>query len=380
MSATQPLEIHPPPTRAQRRGLRRFLQAAFLLIGGVLLLELVVVAGLVGYTFLLLGAEDSETGVRAQPIERQTTTIDAPVDPNAAIPEVNVWDRHGPINILLLGLDHDVCGDPEAKYHKSDTMIVVRLDPASGRAAVMSLPRDLFVHIRGMGGKKLTMAHYLGETSRYIPGEGPGLAMQVVRENFDLPVHRFIRIDFDGFNRIVDTIGPITVDVPPSQDDPTVGLIDYQYPDENCGTMTVEFMPGLNELNGERALQYARSRKSTSDFDRSRRQVQVLLAIRQQITRPGVVLDLPKLVPALLYTVDTDLSAPEIFSLARIARRVDLTDIVSVPIDESVVYNDTVVIDEVPQSVLQRDPYKWGEARKRFMNLDATAEIPTTPQ
>lgn len=374
MSATQSIETPRPTPRGQSKGTRRFLQAAFLLVGGVLLLELAIVAGLVGYTFLLLGVDDGEVAAsRVQPIQRGTSPIDVPVDPNAQVPDVNVWDRHGPINILLLGLDHDVCGDPDTKFHKSDTMIMVRLDPASGRSAVMSLPRDLFVHISGIGGKKLTMAHYLGEIYDYSPDKGPGLAMQVVRENFDLPVHRYIRIDFEGFKRIVDTIGPITVDVPPSPGDPTIGLRDTQYPDEHCGMMTVEFPPGTNELDGERALQYARSRKSTSDFDRSRRQVEVLLALRQQVTRAGVVLDVPKLVPAIRDTVDTDLSVPEIFSLARIAARVDLSDIISVPIDENVVYNDTVMVDDFFQSVLQRDPYAWAEARRRFLDLDATA-------
>ena len=380
MSATQPLRIPPKPTAGQRKRARRFLQAAFLLVGGVLFLELAVVAGLVGYTFLLLGADEDQVTERVQPIQRRTSPLgaggEAALDPGALAAEVNVWDRHGPINILLLGLDHDICVDPDAIYHKTDTMIMVRLDPATGRAAIMSLPRDLFVHIRGSGGKKLTMAHYLGEIRGYEPGAGPGLATQVVRENFDLPVHRYVRIDFEGFTKIIDTVGPITVDVPPSEDDPSIGLRDTQYPKPDCGTMTVDFPPGPNELDGERALQYARSRKSTSDFDRSRRQIQVLLALRQQVTRPGVILDLPGLLKALASAVDTDLSAPEILSLARIAPRVDLESIVSIPIDENVVYDDLVVIDEFPQWVLQRDPYKWEEARRRFMELGSTASLP----
>lgn len=383
MSATQPLptpsSAPPGPAAAERRRGRFLLQAAFLLVGGVLLLELAIVAGLVGYTFLMLGAEDGDDPVRAQPIERRTMTVDVAPDPDAGLPAINVWDRHGPINVLLLGLDHDSCEDPNAQYHRSDTMILVRFDPVSEKAAVMSLPRDLYVHITGYGGKKLTVAHLLGDMYDYSPGQGPGLAMQVVRENFDLPVHRFVRIDFAGFERIVDTIGPITVDVPASREDPTVGLRDTQYPTEDCGYMTVDFPPGPNELDGERALQYVRSRKSTSDFDRSRRQVQVLAAIRQKLARPGILLDLPKLVPALLETVDTDLSAPEILSLAKSAVGVDLDEIISIPIDENLVYDDVVVIDDYPQSVLQRDPFKWNEARQRFLNIEALPAPTDTP-
>lgn len=351
---------------------------AFALVGTALLGALAAVAGLVGFTFLALGRpEGGQAETVRPPVVRRAAPLEAVQADERLAASLKAWDRHGPINILLLGLDHDTCaagatgadGVPEA--HKADTMIVVRIDPATGRAGMMSLPRDLFVYVPGYGGKKLTMAHYLGDLAGYVPGDGPGLAMQVVRENFDIPVHRFVRIDFEGFKRIIDTVGPLTVDVPPSPFDPTVGLVDSDYPDGSCGTMTISYPPGVQELDGERALQYARSRKSTSDFDRSRRQMQVLMALRERTVRPGIVFDIPKLLPALQSTVDTDLTTAEILSLGAIAPRIDPSSIVVIPIDENVVYDDMIEVDGVAQSILQRNPEAWRQARDRFMSLEA---------
>jgi LCP family protein required for cell wall assembly len=282
----------------------------------------------------------------------------------------NVWDRHGPLNVLLLGLDEDDCARPNPDApRRTDTIIVGRVDPRTGRAAMLSVPRDLYVYIPEYGAKKINTAHVLG-TRPDEPGSGPALLARVLQENLELSAQRYVRIDFEAFRRLIDEgLGGLEMDLPPSVDDPLVSLYDPEYPDGHCGIMTVRFAPGRQRLTGDQVLQYARSRKTTSDFDRSRRQMEVLVAIKDQAASPAILPRLPKLLPALLDAVDTDLSASEILSLARIARGINRDDIVSLRVDESVVYPDTLMIDDVPQAVLRLDQSAFDDVRWRFLEI-----------
>lgn len=348
------------------------LRGAFAAVGIALVVEALVVLGLVAYAVLLV-REGPGPQAQSEPVPEivEGAVGAAPAEPFAEGPDV--WQGHGPVNVLLLGTDYDVCADPDVRIHKADTMILVRVDPDARVARMLSLPRDLLVEIPGAGPKKLTLAHYLGELWEYEPDGGPGLVKAVVRDNFQIPVHRFVRIDFEGFERIVDAVGPLTIDVPPNPNDPTIGLFDDNYPGEHCAYTTIAFPPGPQEMDGVHALQYARSRYSTSDFDRSRRQMQVLMAIRDRMLRPGILMDLPRLVPTLREEVDTDLSMPEIVSLGRAARGIGSERIERMAIDENVVYDDMMLIDGAMQSILQRDPVAWKDVRDRFLGIGAVA-------
>lgn len=370
MSTTHPFVAHPPVEPRSSWLLR----GAFALVGIALAVEALVVLGLVAYAVLLV-REAPPTQASAEPVpEIQGGAVAAPpADPFAAASDV--WQGHGPVNVLLLGTDYDVCADADVTIHKADTMILVRIDPDARVARMMSLPRDLLVQIPGAGPKKLTMAHYFGELWEHEPDGGPGLVKAVVRDNFQLPVHRYVRIDFEGFERIVDAVGPLTLDVPPNPNDPTIGLHDESFPGENCAYTTISFPPGPQEMDGERALQYARSRYSTSDFDRSRRQMQVLDAIRAKGTRLGVILDLPQLIPAVNETVDTDLTPDEILSLARMARGVDTDDIVMFQIDHEIVSSEMLLIGDVPQAILRLRQDAYDGLRRRYLAV----EPPPTP-
>lgn len=382
---TAPQGEHAPSSRPLwSTWLLGFLFAAVFL---TLAVETVVVALLMGYAALIVRENRTAPDPQAPIARLETVTRGQPVVGEAAPAnlddlELDVWDQHGPLTIMLLGLDHDTCTTTDDPYRRADTIILVRIDPATAKAAMLSLPRDLFVHVDDIGnlsgGKKLAMAHYLGDLLEYQPGGGPGLTKEVIRANLDIPVHRYARIDFEGFQRIIDAIGPLTIDVPPDPDDPTLGLRDTRYPDGNCGTMTIEFPPGEQELDGVQALQYARSRYSTSDFDRSRRQVQVLEALRDRATSVGSLLDLPRLIPALLDTVDTDLTTVEILSLARVARRMDSGAIIRLALDEDYVYDDQLFVDNYPQWILRHFPGPWSRLRERFLNIEPPPPTPGT--
>lgn len=381
---TAPLPLAAPPAAAQASGC--LMRGLFALLFGGLFVAGATVFGLVAYTLMNLSAAreapvtQGEGAVAAEPLAAQTLVTPAA---EAGEDEPNVWDKHGPVDILLLGLDVDDCayaeGGEVASTTRTDTLILVRYDPASGRVGMLSIPRDLYVYINDqIGARKINTAHVYGtvyEDGEPVPESGPRLTMEVIEANLELPVHRYVRVDFQGFKKIVDALGGIEIDVPASSEDPSVGLVDYNFPDGHCGTMTIRFDPGPQTMDGERALQYARSRYSTDDFDRSRRQMQVLEAIRAKGTRLGVILDLPQLIPAVNETVDTDLTPDEILSLARMARGVDTDDIVMYQIDHEIVSSEMLLIGDVPQAILRLRQDAYDGLRRRYLAV----EPPPTP-
>jgi LCP family protein required for cell wall assembly len=302
--------------------------------------------------------------------------VQAVADENARGPDV--WDRHGPIDILLIGVDAGLdAGCRESSYKLSDTIILVRFDPNTKRAGLMTIPRDLFVYVRGYGGRKITTAHAIGENQG--KGEGPELLKETIQDNLEVPVHRYVKVDLDGFERIIDELGGIDITVPASAGNPEVGLYDPNYPDGKCGTLVVDVKPGRQHMNGAEALQYARSRKTTSDFDRSRRQIDVLMAIRRKMLSPRVLANAPGLVPALTSSVETDFTAREIGALSLSAMDVDTENIQRYPIDANVVYDDSVLVDNVVQAVLHLQPNVYADVRARFLKLERSPTPTPTP-
>lgn len=377
MATTRPLPTIPAPAPRRSSWLLRLLFALVVLCLGA---ELLTLGAMVAFAALTW---NDHTGATAPPVSTPASVAPGAEPPaDAGVNGRDVWDRHGPVNILLLGMDRDICegADPTSKANRTDTMILVRVDPQTAKVTMMNLPRDLWVFVPGHGSQKLTTAHFYGEHEGYEPDGGPGLVIQTIWDNFEIPVHRWVRVDFDGFKTIVDAVGPITVDVPPSPGNPAIGLHDENYPTADCQHMTIDFPPGPNALDGEHALQYARSRYSTSDLDRSKRQMQVLIAIKKAGLRPSTLLDLPKLITALKATVDTDLTPREITSLARIALRIGDGDIYRMPVDERVVYLDSVPAGENMASIVRLKPAEWEQVRQAFLAMQPDPLVTPTPE
>lgn len=245
------------------------------------------------------------------PTARPTPTPAATPTPGEPLPTVAPGPTRTPLplepgdlNVLLLGCD-DVSKDGT---WRTDSIVVVAIRPQAGFAAMFSIPRDLWVEIPGYGMQRINTADYHGETTGW-PGGGPGLVGDTLMHNFGIPVHAYVRVRIPGLIRIIDTLGGITV---------TVDRAIYSVSDGK-----IHFGPGVQHMDGATALRYARLRTGTneSDLGRTRRQQQVLLAIRDAALRPAMLLKLPQLVDALSDTVDTDLSVGEVLSLANLARR-----------------------------------------------------------
>jgi polyisoprenyl-teichoic acid--peptidoglycan teichoic acid transferase len=348
-------------------------RVVFAVISLAIVAELAIVASLIYFTFLRVSDKQAPTaGYRDQGVLQVIPQV-----LGASKDSVNVWDHHGPINILLMGLDTNECANsPGTTALRTDTIIVVRVDPELKRVAMLTIPRDLYVSIPGVGGRKINTAHVSGELDKALPGGGPELLKETIAENLGIPIHRWARVDFKGFLRIVDAVNGVDIDVPPSPGNPKVGLYDPFYPDNKCGYLTVDVKPGLQHMDGVHALQYARSRETTTDFDRSRRQMQVLLAIRAKALSLGVLRNLPQLVPALMDTVNTDFTPTELLSLARIARDVKTEDIVTMQIDRNVVYDEMLMIGSTAQAVLRLQPDRYAAIKERFLAIEAPTPTP----
>ncbi len=202
-----------------------------------------------------------------------------------------------PFNVLLLGVDSREDPDDGAR---SDTLIVVHVNPGEKWASMLSIPRDSVTQIRGLGLSKINAAYtfgyknadYLYEENTDPADAGAALAAETVEQFLGIRIDYTAQVDFFGFERVVDTIGGITMDIPRP-------LLDPEYPTEDYGFERIYIPAGLQVLDGHTALRYARSRHSASDFDRSCRQQRVLRALLREV-RQRNLLDQVSLVPKLI--------------------------------------------------------------------------------
>jgi LCP family protein required for cell wall assembly len=227
------------------------------------------------------------------------------------------WDQNDPINILLLGIDSRPEDDEESPP-RSDTTLIVHIDPATKQAAMMSVPRDLEVTIPEFGLNKMNAAYPLGEANaETIEGGGPTLVAQTIEANFNIPVHYYATVNFDGFIEIIDTVGGVVVDV-------EAPLSDNLYPTEDLGVTRVHFQTGLQKMDGELALRYVRTRHGDNDIRRGDRQAQVLTALQAQALDLNLITRAEELLNGLADTFRTDLDHTQMLALANLARQIDM--------------------------------------------------------
>jgi LCP family protein required for cell wall assembly len=230
----------------------------------------------------------------------------------AGIPAMLSPGEGGRTNVVLVGIDRRSGTD---WAYRTDTIVVATVDPSRRTAGMLSIPRDLQVPIPTHGEDRINTANVYGYIQNY-PGGGPALLKATIEANFGIPIDGYVMIDFQTFEKIVDSLGGIDVEVPKT-------LHDTRYPDPRPGDpyayKTVHFDPGRQHMNGKRALEYARSRMSTSDFDRARRQQQILLAIRQKALRLDVIPRWPALATAIANGIKTDLSPGEMLAAVSLA-------------------------------------------------------------
>lgn len=248
--------------------------------------------------------------------------------------EMPSWAGRGRETFLLLGTDHR---DGDVDLPRTDVMMVASFDPQMHSAAIISLPRDIWLDIPGHGKERINAAFEFGELEK--PGGGPALARKVVEQLLGVPIQHYALIGFGGFEKMIDLAGGVTVDVERP-------LKDNEYPDKDYSVRRIFFQPGLQHLDGVTALWYVRSRHSDSDFGRARRQQQLLLSLRHQALQLNLLPKLPSMVSALSESVKTDLRPQELVSLARAAKDIDAARVVNRVIDETMTTNFTTPAGE----------------------------------
>lgn len=215
-------------------------------------------------------------------------------DPDlAAAPAETAQPRSPAVNVLFLGTDERA--DEEEGPLRTDTIILATLDLDSQTAGMLSLPRDLWVPIPNFNiTTKINTAYGLGASNNYAGG-GPQLVMDTVSSFVGQEVPYYVRVNFDGFEKMIDLIGGIDIDVPKT-------IHDDKYPTDDYGYETFHLDAGLQHMDGETALKYARTRNVDDDYSRSRRQQDVIRAILEKVRSANMLPTLLSNAPTLLST------------------------------------------------------------------------------
>lgn len=179
---------------------------------------------------------------------------------------------------------------------------------------MISIPRDLWIYIPSVGMQRINTAYQSGDLNDY-EGGGPGLLRDTIAYNLGIRIDHTAMVEFDGFQRIVDTLGG--VDVPVACPYTDWHLIDPSYdPNDENNWSLYTVQPGLVHMDGELALWYARSRLQSSDFDRGRRQQEVLRAIFSQALKTNTLARIPQLYNDFSSAITTDLGLPDLLKLS----------------------------------------------------------------
>lgn len=219
-----------------------------------------------------------------------------PMEPSAieiAPPMPLVALGKGTVNIALLGSDIR----PNDGGWRTDTILIVSLDPTAGRARVIAVPRDLYVYIPGRRVDRINVADVHG---------GFEMLAQTILYNFGIPIDHMMRIDFSGFQRVVDSLGGIDV-------------TSTGYLNDECGRRWWSYGPGVYHMAGFEALCYVRMRKASSDYDRLRREQEVVLAIFDRVLSLDGLARLPELYDQFRTLVKTDLELNDMLPFVPLA-------------------------------------------------------------
>ncbi len=245
---------------------------------------------------------DSGTGIPGQ----APTVAPSPTVVPTSVPLLPIGEDT--LVFALLGTDEEqVPGS-----WRTDAIVLAFVEPDAGRVSLLSVPRDLWVYIPDHGYGRINTVDMMG---------GLALLDQTFRYNLGVPVHHYVRVNFHGFVRIVDAVGGIAVNVEQALAD--------RIPDplSPTGWFEIALDEGYHHFDGQTALAYCRSRMTTSDFDRSRRQRQVLLALWQQAFTVEVLDQLPELWAAFNESFATDLGVGEGIQLAQAVAGLDVQNV-----------------------------------------------------
>jgi len=300
--------------------------------------------------------------IPALPSPLATTLTPPPFSPNiplqpASGPPALVWDGISQINFLVLGLDHR---SGEETPPRTDTMLMLSLDPANQSIAMLALPGNLWVNIPGYDPYFLNTAYWIGEQAG-TPGGGPGLAMKTVERLSGLRVDYYVEVDFYAFERLIDDIGGIEVEVPGKIDLNPLGKDKH-----------VVLKPGVQVLSGNLALAYVRAPNPIdSVFDRMQRQQQVMVGIRNRILQkellPSLIEKAPTLLKEIANGIHTNLSLAQAIQIVGLASQIPEPQI-----KRGLIGVDQVIVHSFPNGDTLLQPIPWDKEHPLDKNHPAS--------
>jgi LCP family protein required for cell wall assembly len=307
-------------------------------LAAVLLVMSVAHLAVAHYDLLLAGTEDcvfnpdASCGAAGSPAPGDTPGPSASVGPPAAGPSIPPWDGKTRLNILLIGVDE------QGGAHNTDTMITVSIDPTTHQVALLTLPRDTVdVPVPPGPARNVFGATYFGKINSWFsavrnrPDLFPGTTntrgytgLKAILGNlYGLDIKYYVEVNFTGFEKVVDALGGVTVNV-------QVPVVDDFYPIVQGYHERLYIPAGIQHMTGPAALQYARSRHGSTDFDRGARQQRVLVSLRRQTDIAQILPSINALTDALKQSIRTDIPRELVPQLLGLAQGIDTRSIRSV--------------------------------------------------
>lgn len=200
------------------------------------------------------------------------------------------------VNIMVMGVD-----ERSDDVGRSDTLFVMTVDTNTKEVAMLSVPRDTRVKIPGKGWDKINHAYAFG---------GQKLSQQAVEGLLGIKIDHHIMINIAGFQKIIDAIGGVTIDVEKR--------MYYNDPYDDNGGLVIDLQPGVQHMDGRTAIQYVRYRDEEGDIGRVERQQKFLKAVMNEVTSPSVITKIPAIIREVSSVVQSDMSTSEMLNLAKI--------------------------------------------------------------
>lgn len=194
--------------------------------------------------------------------------------------------------VMIMGVD-----EREDDVGRSDTLMIATLDPDKNQAAILSVPRDTRVKIRGYGFDKINAAYAYG---------GRKLTQETIENLLNTHIDHYIKINVHGFTKIIDALGGIDIDVEKR--------MYYEDPWDDDGGLYIDLQPGMQHMDGKTAITYVRYRDEEGDIGRIKRQQNFMKAVMDKLVSPTIIPKLPSIVSAVSDSVETDMSVSELLS------------------------------------------------------------------
>ena len=196
--------------------------------------------------------------------------------------------------IMIMGVD-----EREDDVGRSDTLMIASIDPKTNQASLLSVPRDTRVKIKGHGFDKVNAAYAYGKER---------LSQETVENLLGVNVDHYIIINTKSFKKIIDAVGGIDIDVPKR--------MHYEDPWDDDGGLIIDFHPGMQHMDGAKAVTYVRYRDEEGDLGRIRRQQDFVRAFMEKLVSPTIIPKLPAVIKEVMDSIETDLSVRQLLEFA----------------------------------------------------------------